>query len=280
MSQANDHPIAELLAGEVLGDLSESERVELDRLKKAMSKESLSETSRELESAAAALQGIGAVSSDGLPNALAELIREGGYRSLRLGGAEPKISVHDQESRNEDFVQPISKVAQTNRLTRRETFAWAMVAATLLLSIFLWGTGDEKEQSVAKPTLQEIRSDLMSLPDVTNVVWTDGKTPFDFPVTGDVVWDTKSQTGVMRFVGMPVNDRLREQYQLWIIDPQRDDEPIDGGVFDISDEGEVFVAINPKLEVIEPAAFAITVEKPGGVVVSTQERLPLLAAVN
>ena len=83
----------------------------------------------------------------------------------------------------------------------------------------------------------------------------------------------------MCFVGMPVNDPTVEQYQLWIIDPERDDEPIDGGVLDITGTGEVFVAIDAKLNVIEPAALVITIEKPGGVVVSTQERLPLLAAV-
>ena len=67
----------------------------------------------------------------------------------------------------------------------------------------------------------------------------------------------------MCFVGMPVNDPTVEQYQLWIIDPERDDEPIDGGVLDITGTGEVFVAIDAKLNVIEPAALVITIEKPG-----------------
>jgi anti-sigma-K factor RskA len=84
----------------------------------------------------------------------------------------------------------------------------------------------------------------------------------------------------MRFVGLPVNDASVEQYQLWIIDPARDDEPIDGGVFNVSNSGEVIVPIDAKLQVVRPQAFAITIEKPGGVVVSTQERLPLLASVN
>jgi anti-sigma-K factor RskA len=85
--------------------------------------------------------------------------------------------------------------------------------------------------------------------------------------------------GFMRLIGMPINDPLQEQYQLWIIDPLRDDEPVDGGVFDIAESGEVIVPIQAKLHVTKPAAFAITIEKPGGVVVSTQERLPLLAVV-
>ncbi len=39
-----------------------------------------------------------------------------------------------------------------------------------------------------------------------------------------------------------------------------------------------FTVFAPK--VLKPAAFAITIEQPGGVVVSTQERLPLLAMVS
>jgi hypothetical protein len=47
----------------------------------------------------------------------------------------------------------------------------------------------------------------------------------------------------------------------------------------VTSDGETIVPIQAKLKVLKPAAFAITIEKPGGVVVSTQERLPLLAVV-
>ena len=72
----------------------------------------------------------------------------------------------------------------------------------------------------------------------------------------------------MRLVGMPVNDPKVRQYQLWIVDPDRDARPVDGGVFDVTDAGEVIIPIDAKLAVSDPAAFAITVEKPGGVVKS------------
>ena len=72
----------------------------------------------------------------------------------------------------------------------------------------------------------------------------------------------------MRFIGMPVNDPNRQQYQLWIVDPDRDAQPVDGGVFDVNEDGEVIVPINAKLPIDDPTTFAITVEKPGGVVVS------------
>jgi hypothetical protein len=72
------------------------------------------------------------------------------------------------------------------------------------------------------------------------------------------------------------------QYQLWIFDAERNEAyPVDGGVFDVLDGAtdDVVVRIDPRLPVRRATAFAITVEQPGGVVVSTRERLPLLAAL-
>ena len=39
-------------------------------------------------------------------------------------------------------------------------------------------------------------------------------------------------------------------------------------MFDVTKDGEVIIPIDAKLAVASPAAFAITVERPGGVVVS------------
>lgn len=97
-------------------------------------------------------------------------------------------------------------------------------------------------------------------------------------LSGDVVWADDSQTGFMRFEGLPANDPTVAQYQLWIVDPERDERPVDGGVFDIpSGGGDVIVPIRATLPVNEPVAFVITVEKPGGVVVSAQEVVAAIA---
>lgn len=83
----------------------------------------------------------------------------------------------------------------------------------------------------------------------------------------------------MRFVGLAVNDPRQLQYQLWIFDKNRDQAfPVDGGVFDITPAGEVIAPITAKLPVGEPMLFAVTVEKPGGVVVSKRERIVVTAA--
>lgn len=132
---------------------------------------------------------------------------------------------------------------------------------------------------VTEASFQQRRSELLGRPSTKQIAWTPGPTPLDAEVSGDVVWNQAEQAGYMTFDGLPVNDPSVQQYQLWIIDPQRDQHPIDGGVFDIKTDGKVVVPIDAKLEVLDPKAFAITIEKPGGVVVSDQSQLPLLAPV-
>jgi hypothetical protein len=109
-------------------------------------------------------------------------------------------------------------------------------------------------------------------------------------VIGDVVWSDTLNKGYMRISGLAINDPSLEQYQLWIFDATRptgdleqfgegllSQRPIDGGVFDLASEGEIIIKIDAKLTVQQAAAFAITVEAPGGVVVSDRSRVPLLA---
>jgi anti-sigma-K factor RskA len=111
--------------------------------------------------------------------------------------------------------------------------------------------------------------------------WSATEDPSSVGVTGDVVWDDATQRGYMRFAGLPANDPGQEQYQLWIFDATRDDRfPVDGGVFDIpAAGGEVVVPITARLPVRQAALFAVTVERPGGVVVSSRERIVALAQV-
>jgi anti-sigma-K factor RskA len=99
-------------------------------------------------------------------------------------------------------------------------------------------------------------------------------------VSGDVVWSDARQAGYMRLRGVPKNDASKSTYQLWIFDETQDEKtPIDGGTFDINADGEVIVPIDAKLTARNPKAFAITIEKPGGVVVSDRKRIVTLGAV-
>ena len=82
----------------------------------------------------------------------------------------------------------------------------------------------------------------------------------------------------MTLTQLPVNNPDAKQYQLWIVDPMRDEKPVDGGVFDIpAGSDTVVVPIRSALAVNQPKAFVITLEQPGGVVVSKQETVVALA---
>jgi hypothetical protein len=114
-----------------------------------------------------------------------------------------------------------------------------------------------------------LRAELMAEADTIVAPWaTPTEAGFE-QVTGDVVWNNRRQQGYLRLAGMPSNDAQQMQYQLWIVDPDRDKNPVDGGVFNIPvGQREILIPIDAKLAVLDPKAFAITAEQPGGVVVS------------
>lgn len=152
---------------------------------------------------------------------------------------------------------------------------WLVSAVCLSVAIFTFVSNWEPPD--AKP--QQLRSQLLaSAQDVVQVDWSPGTTPIK-GVSGNVVWSDAQQSGFMLFDGLPPNDASKEQYQLWIFGKNRPEEtPVDGGVFDIVSKGKTIVPIDAKLPV-DAVVFAITIEPPGGVVVSKREKLPLIATV-
>ena len=262
---------AELLAGYVLGDLEAQEQTLI---------ESISDDPRfqgtvmQLERVAAVVSSVGAYE---LPRSMPT--------ALRSKIAREATSLLSQ-AKSSETPPGVELAASSVDASRREIFAWMLAAAASLIALLSYFSakkvGDPTqlvENTIPADLQQQRAAFLQQHPDAIEVAWSPGTTPMEDEVGGDVVWDTESQTGYMRFVGLPVNEPSQQQYQLWIIDPDRDDEPIDGGVFDSTSDGELVVAIDAKLRVVNPQAFAITIEQPGGVVVSTQERLPLLAKV-
>lgn len=96
-------------------------------------------------------------------------------------------------------------------------------------------------------------------------------------VRGEAIFDPRTSKGLLVIEGLAPNDPSFEQYQLWIFDASRDERyPVDGGVFDMPSCGQAAVPIEAKLPVDKPVLFAVTVEKPGGVVVSDR-RIALVA---
>jgi Anti-sigma-K factor rskA len=164
---------------------------------------------------------------------------------------------------------------------------WWSAAACLLLAIGGWWPRIAGEHStsaiVAQLTPEQQRASLLSSGHVIQASWSPGNDAAGNALVGDVVFDPATQRGYLRFRGIPANDPRLEQYQLWIADAARTPpEPVDGGVFNTPQTtaaGDVIIPFTAKLPVGKPAAFVVTVEQPGGVVVSKQQRVLALAKV-
>ncbi|MEM8713433.1 MAG: anti-sigma factor [Planctomycetota bacterium] len=156
---------------------------------------------------------------------------------------------------------------------------WAAAAALLVGLLFSMDrVAQLKEGAVSMAPDEELARLELVAPDVQTLSWLPlggASAP-----KGSVVWSNERNQGFMRIQGLPVNDPSLKQYQLWIFrgtDPGAEPHPVDGGVFDVASTGEVIIPIDAKIRVGEAGTFAVTVEKPGGVVVSKREQIVLLA---
>jgi len=186
---------------------------------------------------------------------------------------QKQAAYHFASRSSEAFPGPGSE-RRANRLP------WLLTAAAGIIAIFGWQPRfSETSVLSGEEMLQELVAEAPS--DLLRLDWTVLEDPASIGASGELLWSDSEQRGYMRFRGLAANDAAQSQYQLWIFDDKADTNyPVDGGVFDIpAGVDEVIVAIDPKINVKEAFQFAITVEAPGGVVVSKRERIPLLAAV-
>jgi len=160
----------------------------------------------------------------------------------------------------------------------RANWNWGWAAAAALALALVMTNLDTVNPS--RPDFAEAREQLIATSNATRIIpWASPQDPAFAQVTGDVVWNDELQEGYMLLTGMPANDPSVAQYQLWVVDPDRDSNPVDGGVFDIpSGQQSVVIPINAKLAVDDPTVFAITREQPGGVVVSKGPLLVIASA--
>ena len=149
---------------------------------------------------------------------------------------------------------------------------WYAAAAVVIAALAIWPREPDYISGASPLTAQTVAERyelLLEDPNTQRTAWAPSQEPGFEGVTGEVVWNNATQEGYMVLSSLPANDPSVEQYQLWIVDPERDKNPVDGGVFDVfKKDGAAIIPIKAKLDVINPAAFAITLEQPGGVVVS------------
>ena len=240
------HPdIAELLATRATEGLSKAQQEELERLLEEHECDDSSAFDLSAAAAANAFMIEYAAATDDVPDTLKEKLRRDADRFFR----QPSATVVD-------FRRPVFN---------SKNWGWA-AAAAIAVMFFAAGIFD----SPVTPDHVADREQLVANVDGTIVVpWAVPEDPAYANVVGDVVWNDDRQEGYMLLSGMPVNDPANSQYQLWLVDSERYAYPVDGGVFDIPPgESSVVIPIDAKLAVSNPAAFAITREQPGGVVVS------------
>ncbi len=257
----------ELLVERALRPLTTAETAELDALGAA--------DDGSLDLAAAAL-AVATMPSEAMP---ADVLERLVARALATAPTAPAVAT----PRAPADIVPIA-AARAKAADRKRGFsaAWLAAAAGVAVAIGAGVYARNASNSVSatvEPPPSVARAELLAAGgDARTLAWSATTDAAATGASGDVVWSAARQRGYMRFVGLAANDPKAAQYQLWIFDRTRDQAyPIDGGVFDVSSTGEVVVAISAKLHVDDATLFAVTVERPGGVVVSKRERIVVTA---
>ena len=294
--------LVELLVQRAVDGLNSSERAELKQL---LSEEKYVDAGR-FEYTAASLLLAGDVENnvpDEMPDSLrdrlmmqAETFEASMSPPPRQSSGQPRVISIAGRSRSSTAAPAVSAPPAASQSSQRPSrkaaswqgkVGWFAAAASVLIALAGWwprmemGGDPMVETPVVATTLEQERQQLMAQQGVLRRTWQTTSDPAASGVTGDVVWDPRTQNGYVRFRGLQANNTDELQYQLWIFDKTRDERyPVDGGVFDIPPgQREVIIPITAKLEIRDPAAFAVTIEKPGGSVVSSRDRIVVLAPV-
>jgi len=282
-----DDAMVDLLVKQVTDGLSSAEQRELDAMDAALVGREL----RAFERAAAALTLAGTTLEEP-PAALRALLEQ---RGAELFASSTVVEFKKAPpSPPAAATAPLQSASSRSDGSRRDasrsgTWGWLAAAACLILAIFGWIRSpepvpapiaqveptpvapiSEPQPQPQPPTPAEQRLAMLASADAVKVTLGATKDPAASGVTGDAVWDPQSQTGFLHFVGLASNDPRVRQYQIWVFDGNRDKRyPVDGGVFDVpAGVSEVVIPIHTSLSIGQAKAFAVTVEKAGGVVVS------------
>ncbi|MGI8555463.1 MAG: anti-sigma factor domain-containing protein [Pyrinomonadaceae bacterium] len=278
MNEEKKEKMLNLLADRAIFGLNETETAEFEQLAREFPALA-SDNSFELATAAVSLLNLD--TSQSLPANLNSKILAGADKYFASAGTAP-----------EEYQKTFA--FEPKRSSIWKSLGWLVAAlACIALLVNIWLTrgvspvkdiGKETPPPtvspvIAPPSSAEQREQLLaSAGDVIEKNWTDYNPKEPRHISGDVVWSNSLQKGFVRFHNLPVNDKTRETYQLWVFDKTQE-HPVDGGVFNVDQNGDVIVPIDVELRIKEPKQFAVTAEKPGGVVVSKLGKVMAIAKV-
>ncbi len=276
----NADQVQELLALRATEGLSADDAATCDRL--LADDPALAEDAERYELAAAAahlaLAG-DAIGAGALPAPLRVRLLADAKAHLQPSGTTPPMKLAGSPAAG---TPPATPATTRSPLLSLSAIGWYMAAAAAVALMFIIAN---RAPDTAPINPAQAYNKLAKAPGTVAAEWefndADGDIRFS-NAQGEVIFNPGDQTGYMKLTGLPVNDPTQEQYQLWIVDASRAGETtdrIDGGVFDINADGEVIIPIHAAINAEQPVVFAITVEKPGGVVVS-KGPLQVVAAVN
>jgi Anti-sigma-K factor rskA len=292
---ANLLRVLDLLAERSSGSLIDAERMELDQLLASLSREEQAVARAQEAQFEAAKCEVLAM----FMNADRSVKISGSLRDrLLASGMSAMADAAPRSSPGSASGASSKRTPTTSPFRLRELLGWGVAAAAAVVAGVIYVNQPKPTPPIVTPpapTIFEQRTALISQSDTKTIAWTATEDPDAKGVSGEVTWNQRLQKGFLRFKGLAVNDPAKFQYQLWIFDLGRvepehksplDQYPIDGGVFDIAAAqvdpatGDYIVPINAKLPVFNPAAFAVTIEKPGGVTVTKRERILVLGPVS
>lgn len=246
----------ELLADRTTGDLASADRLELDRL--LLEEPSLAADESIDRAAASLAAGFASRHAEAMPDEVRDRVL---FRLRSMAALTPP---------QERATPRESRPGRTP--PRWMPFAgWLAAAAAVTIAVIAWWPAP-------KPAPIDPRAEFLRLAsDIRRADWSPWDNPEIPGVAGRVEWSESLQRGYMVFSGLRANNPAVEQYQLWIIDERGMEQRISGAIFDSSGTGEIMVPITPGIPVRSAAAFAITIERPGGVWVSDMKRRVVIA---
>lgn len=259
--------LLELLADEILGQSDASDANELEELRSRASEEQAAQIDRTHGELLIALmsQSDETMPSDARSRLLA--------RASNRDGAGEKPGTTPAQA-------PVRVPAARQGMSPLGKLGWVAAAAGIVLAATAWLS---RPTPVLPPEVISPITRVATAPKTVRIALApQGEFAESVSESSELLWNQDLQEGVLRLESVPANDPTLAQYQLWIFDATRGEFAVDGGVFDVTaqaetdEQGRLLVYFRPKLTVGNPAAFAVTRERPGGVVVTDQSGLILL----